>query len=361
MRKAKISIGTNPVFEMLVSLNRIADSDQMESNYFENAGYSPHLRMTAIIQEIKSSLSMFYRQEIAFFFDKPLCFLLWDLVVSEKIHDTHQLTEKIAALSDDDVLKHLLYGMVENIYQQEGDNCLNEKDVANILANRQAFEQRLADCQSLSSTDQEKVLEIFRYPADARQRLLRLLERYAQAFAPYVDELEELDRAEVENSRDTCQSNTEEFISNYLKINVKILEPAKRIDLVPNAFAEILTYVYQPDKDHFVLVYGTFISKKRLREKQSEEIKQFFKLLAEEKRIEMIKSLALRPALGNDLAKQVGITNATASYHLTMLLGIGLVDYERVGQKLHYILNKEMLKDLFDRAYHDLLSISNEN
>lgn len=108
MRKAKITIGTNPVFEMLVSLNRIADSDQMESNYFENAGYSPHPRMTAIIQEIKSSLSMFYRQEIAFFFDKPLCFLLWDLVVSEKIRDVHQLPVKIAALSDDNQCDRVL-------------------------------------------------------------------------------------------------------------------------------------------------------------------------------------------------------------------------------------------------------------
>ena len=75
MKQAEISIDTNPVFEMLVSLNRIADSDQMESNYFENAGYSPHPRITEIIEEIKNSLSLFYRQEIAFFFSKPGCSL----------------------------------------------------------------------------------------------------------------------------------------------------------------------------------------------------------------------------------------------------------------------------------------------
>ena len=79
-------------------------------------------------------------------------------------------------------------------------------------------------------------------------------------------------------------------------------------------------------------------------------------MLSEEKRIEIIKSLALRPAIGSDLAKQVGLTGATASYHLTMLLGIGLVDYERIGQKLHYILNKDMLKDLFEKAYQDLVN-----
>ena len=356
MKKAAIAIDTNPVFEMLVSLNRIADSDQMESNYFENAGYSPHPRMTAIIQEIKNSLSMFYRQEIAFFFSKPVCSLLWDLVISEKIHDINQLSAKLAALSDNDALKHLLCDVFDSLCQQNGETCLSEQDVTSMLADQSAFEQRIADCPNLSTADQEKALEILRYPADTRQRLVRLLERYAQVFAPYVEELEALDLAEAEKSREACHANEEEFISNYLKINVKLLEPAKHIELIPNAFSEILTYVLTPEKDRIVLVYGTFISKKRSREKRSEERKQFFKVLSEEKRVEIIKSLALRPAIGSDLAKQIGLTSATASYHLTMLLGIGLVEYERIGQKLHYILNKDMLKDLFDKAYQDLVN-----
>jgi DNA-binding transcriptional ArsR family regulator len=354
MKKAEIQIGTNSVFEMLVSLNRIADSDQMESNYFENAGYAPHPRISEIIEEIKGSLSMFYRQEISFFFSKPVCCQLWDLVVTGQILDVSQLSAKFAALSEADALKHLLSDVMDILCQQAEDTCTCEQELEPLLADRPAFEQRLAECQGLAPADHEKALEILRYPADARLRLVRLLERYAQVFAPFVAELDELDGAEVAKSREACLTHTEEFITNYLKINVKILDSATRVELVPNAFSEILTYIYQADKDRFLLIYGTFISKKRSREKRSEERRQFFKVLAEEKRVEIIKSLALKPAIGSDLAKQVGLTSATASYHLTMLLGIGLVDYQRVGQRLHYVLNKEMLKDLFDKAYQDL-------
>ena len=357
MKKAKITLDTNPIYEMLVSLNRIADSDQMEWNYFENAGYSPNPRMTEIIQEIKNSLPLFYQQEIAFFFGKPGCSLLWDLVISEGVRDINQLAVKFASLSETEGLKHLLSDVIDVLCQEEGELCRNELALDNILADRTAFDQRLADCPGLSLTDQEKAQEILRYPAEAKQRLVHLLERYAEVFAPYVEELETLDRAEVEKSREACLATTEDFIKNYLKISVNILEPAKRIDLIPNAFSEILTYVLQPEKNHFILIYGTFISKKRSREKRSEEIKQFLKVLSEEKRVEIIKSLAVKPAIGSDLAKQVGLTGATASYHLTMLLGIGLVEYERVGQKLHYALNKEMLKDLFEKAYQDLVNL----
>ncbi len=356
MKKAKITIDTNPVFEMLVSLNRIADSDQLESSYFENAGYNPHPRMTEIIQEIKNSLSVFYRQEISFFFNKPVCSLLWDFTIINDIRDIGQLPAVFAELSDIEVLKHLLYDAMEVICQQDCDLCKDWKRAEELLADRAAFEQLLADCQELSSEDREKALEILHYPTEAKLRLVRLLEQYVKVFTPYVEELNELDRDEVERSQNNCLDDPEDFVTNYLKINVKLLDSAKQLILIPNAFSEILTYFIQPQKGQFVLIYGTFISKKRLREKQSEEIKQFLKVLSEEKRIEIIKSLALKPAIGNELAKQVGLTNATASYHLTMLLAIGLIDYERIGQRLHYVLKKDVLKDLLDKAYRDLIN-----
>lgn len=357
MKKVEVSIQTNPVFEMLVSLNRIADSDLLESSYFENAGYPPNPRMAEIIQEIKNNLSTFNRQEISFFFGKPVCSLLWDFIITEGINDISQLPVKFAELTDMDSLKHLLYDIIESVCEQEDNICQDEKGLEILLADLESFEKRLAGCQDLTSTDREKALELLRYPSEAKLRLVNLLEQYVKVFAPYVAELDELGRAEVERSRGALLENVDEFVTNYLKINVKILAPAKQLILIPNAFSEILTYFVQPEKGKFVLVYGAFISKKRMREKRSEEIKQFLKVLSEEKRIDIIKLLAVKPALGSDLAKQIGLTNATASYHMTMMLGIGLIDYERVGQRLHYVLKKEVLKDLLDKAYQELTNL----
>jgi DNA-binding transcriptional ArsR family regulator len=357
MKKVEVTIKTNPVFEMLVSLNRIADSDLLESSYFENAGYTPNPRMIEIITEIKNNLSTFYRQEISFFFGNPTCSLLWNFVISNEINDIKQLPVKFAELSDFESLKYLLNDIIEMICEQESNICLNEKDIEILLSDIQSFDQRMAGCDDISIADRERALEFMRFPAEAKLRLVNLLEHYVKAFEPFVAELEELDREEVERSRGACLANVDEFVTNYLKINVNILAPAKKLILIPNAFSEILTYFIQPSKGQFLLVYGSFISKKRMREKRSEEIKQFLKVLSEEKRINIIKILAAKPALGSDLAKQLGLTSATASYHMTMMLGIGLIDYERVGQRLHYVLKKEVLKDLLDKAYLELTNL----
>lgn len=357
MKKVEVSIQTNPVFEMLVSLNRIADTDLLESSYFENAGYPPNPRMTEIIQEIKNNLSIFYRQEISFFFGKPICSLLWDFVISKGIQDIQQLPLQFAELSDMESLRYLLCDIIESVCEQEMNICQNEEEFEILLSDKESFEKRLLGCQDLSSADRERALEFLHYPAEAKLRLVNLLEQYVKVFTPYVAELDELDRLEVERSQGACFDNVEEFITNYLKINVKIFAKAKKLIMIPNAFSEILTYMIQPENGRFVLIYGTFISKKRMREKRSEEVKQFLKVLSEEKRIEIIKLLAVKPALGNDLAKQIGLTNATASYHMTMMLGIGLIDYERVGQRLHYVLKKEVLKDFMDKAYQELVNL----
>jgi hypothetical protein len=42
---------------------------------------------------------------------------------------------------------------------------------------------------------------------------------------------------------------------------------------------------------------------------------------------------------------------------MAILLGIGLIDYERVGQRLHYVLKKDVLKDLLDKAYKELTNL----
>jgi hypothetical protein len=42
---------------------------------------------------------------------------------------------------------------------------------------------------------------------------------------------------------------------------------------------------------------------------------------------------------------------------MTMMLGIGLIDYERIGQRLHYVLKKDVLKELLDKAYQELTNL----
>lgn len=363
MNRTHITIEANSIYEVLISLFRIANHDQTEQNYFENSGYVSHPRISEILNAIQDNLPHFFKQEVAYFFSTPIHFtsILWHLVCSKKITNIHDLVTSLSETKENDIIRCMLEEVTEQINPIDSANaCTMEKCNNPILNDMNAFQKSVQEAYSLTDNDKERVLELCRYPTDAIQRFIRLLERYGQILEPFLPELDALNQVEVKKSQALYDQNEKLFFSDYLKINEKLIVPGSIVTLVPSCFSEIITYFTQPCKKQYILVYGCFISKKRIREEASEERKLFFKVLSEEKRIDIIKLLALKPAIGSDLAKQVGLTAATASYHLSMLQGIGIVEYQRIGQRLHYTLNQKTLKDLFSKAYNDLTHQHNE-
>ncbi len=104
------------------------------------------------------------------------------------------------------------------------------------------------------------------------------------------------------------------------------------------------------------MVYGYKLEKgldDKVRRKNS---KAFFKVLGDEKRVEVLRLISRRKWYSNELAKHFKLTPATMSYHISKLIGLGLVDFESGEQnRLFYRINKKRLKEMFDDALKDIL------
>nr|WP_246566016.1 ArsR family transcriptional regulator [Tissierella simiarum] len=84
--------------------------------------------------------------------------------------------------------------------------------------------------------------------------------------------------------------------------------------------------------------------------------KALFKALSDDKRIEIIKITSKRPWYNKELADYFNLTTATLSYHLNLLLDLGILNFEpSINNRYYYTTNKENLKKLFDIALKDLL------
>jgi DNA-binding transcriptional ArsR family regulator len=88
----------------------------------------------------------------------------------------------------------------------------------------------------------------------------------------------------------------------------------------------------------------------------TENFAKFCNLLADEKRLEIIRLLVERPHYGQELAKIVGKTNATVFYHLSMLEKEGLVHLERIEHRVYYVLNTDRLEKYLVRGTEFLLN-----
>lgn len=74
------------------------------------------------------------------------------------------------------------------------------------------------------------------------------------------------------------------------------------------------------------------------------EAAELFKLLAVDKRIEIIELLKKDAMSVNALAEVLGVTQSAVSQHLRILKAAGLVNDERRGYWIFYSLNRDALE-----------------
>jgi len=72
---------------------------------------------------------------------------------------------------------------------------------------------------------------------------------------------------------------------------------------------------------------------------------ELFKLLAVDKRIDIIELLKKEAMSVNAIAEKLGITQSAVSQHLRVLKSADLVKDERQGYWIYYSLNKEALEE----------------
>jgi DNA-binding transcriptional ArsR family regulator len=83
-------------------------------------------------------------------------------------------------------------------------------------------------------------------------------------------------------------------------------------------------------------------------DKKTGEQAAFFKILSDPTRLELVKLLCRQPKAGalcvNALAFHLGISQSAVSQHLRVLKYMGLVEGERRGYRVHYVINPEAIK-----------------
>lgn len=80
---------------------------------------------------------------------------------------------------------------------------------------------------------------------------------------------------------------------------------------------------------------------------QKQRIQSVLKTLSDPSKLELLKLCAKQPSYGVPLAKELGLTTATVSYHLNALVRLGYLTMSLDGNKVYYVTqNDRILADL---------------
>ena len=125
--------------------------------------------------------------------------------------------------------------------------------------------------------------------------------------------------------------------------------------LLPNYFSIMADGKEKIDTPYYLTVGILFddkfsISMTSLKEKEegSEYMAKVLKLLSDRSKLEILSYIKNKKAYGSELAKQLNLTNATVSHHMSGLVNAGLVIMEKEDTKIYYRTNIEEISEVLN-------------
>lgn len=200
-------------------------------------------------------------------------------------------------------------------------------------------------------------MNLHRYPADFQGRLVNILhEFYAQFFAPFEASTYHAITQKIKAHEALLKENPSHFINTIGMGDYKSVMGTGKELLIFISFYVDLGLVYLPLGNQFIIFYGQTIEHRFDAFTMEGKYKAFYKAVADDKRLEIIKLTSKRPWYAKELADHFGLTTATLSYHLNMLLDLEIIKFEpSINNRYYYTTDKDNLARLFDLSLKGLL------
>ena len=190
--------------------------------------------------------------------------------------------------------------------------------------------------------------QAIQHPEKLRDQLVSLLERVFELYQPIYEQFEqEVLAFEQEFSLSDVMDDEEQ--------NAKLLEKDTQVFVLSPMFIDSFLEKV-PDFTSYSLVLSTRSSQlsKAESELNDETLALTLKTLGDETRYKVLIELIQPHAKNKDIAKKLGLTRASISFHTQKLLNSGLLELVVDDDSVKYTVNKELIQKIIEKFKQDL-------
>ncbi len=193
--------------------------------------------------------------------------------------------------------------------------------------------------------------ELKRYPEEQINRARSFFSRlYEEYFQPYESRIESFLKSKARNHEILRKENPDQFEKELIKIS---LDTAKGGELV---FDYLVSYLaggrlfYTLRGTNVLVCYNYQMEKSFDPSLRKVASLDFFKALADDSRLSIIRALAEKPRYSTELAKELNLTRGTLSHHMGILNRFNIFQVEMgESKRVYYSLDKKKLEDILNR------------
>ncbi len=310
--------------------------------YKDLLDFTPSAYIQAWLKSVDETISGFMKNDMNFLFNRfgIVNVILSELIIKHGIETPVQLIARLESMDAGELIEAsiLYFGIPES---GSGD----EKSMRAYL--NKNFDEDLATT----------FLQIKKHPDEFMEKLRELLVYF---YEKHYQAIEEELGAFIEPKIRQHQALLDTDLLNFL--NIIGIGDYKRYIESDYPITLFISFIIDVGMSYFTyqstlyMSYGVNMEKRLNHLLMKEKCKNLFKALSDEKRIEIIKLTSIRPYYNKELADHFGLTTATLSYHINLLLDIGILNFEpRPNNRFYYTTNKETLKTIFAMSLEMLL------
>lgn len=294
-----------------------------------------------MLQQIKKQLTKKSYTNINYFFDiHGIGYILYNLIF--KYENNHQapanLPDFMTSLNETTYEETLCYLLTSNFNIDY--ELLKSTNV--ILF----YKETLATVHLGDKSRQQRLLDYLASPSQLHTLIATVTEFYEQIYTSIEDELKNTCSEYEAIYRQLLKTDPTGFGKRYLGYD-NANEVSDSIHISFFVYSGVIQYKNKwLPRDLFVIG----MHHHELVEELDPILKlsYFHKILSDPKRLELISYISKRPYFGQELAAKLNIATSTTSYHLNLLMEIGLVSTYRDKKKVYFKFNHENYNELND-------------
>lgn len=136
----------------------------------------------------------------------------------------------------------------------------------------------------------------------------------------------------------------------FFKIKTSISETS---DIYPTLALPLSQLVFE--KTSYYGLLSSLILKDENRSQSKDEIIQGLKALSDKSKLEILSSLKVSPKYNLEIAEQLGLTAATMSHHMSVLLSCGFVGINKQAGRVYYHIEEDSIRRFISSLEKTLL------
>lgn len=301
-----------------------------------------------------------YEEEIELFYTEELFFaeLAVNLDSIFKCKDKEEYLDMLSSLGEEDIIKNIIRSIMMGF-----ENASYSEEI----------EERIEDF----IIDREKSLKLIKdLPIDSGEKwnLFLFMEEPTRYMNKYIDLMKKLlylfDDIYLEYKERVreCGENLVEILNEKGAKGLEYMSNSMiNANLVENHEGRILISIVSPYSVRIVstskipyIVWGlemesAFKKIKEINENKLNERIQVFKNLSDKTRYEVLKLIAAKEFSTKGIAKALGVSSATISYHINNLVTASIIKIDKSDNKYGYLIDYEFLEEVLKDFKEDIM------